>query len=60
MAGKSLEAAPMRIVGNKEEIMKTLIALALALGSAMAMAHSGGTDKNGCHTDHKTGTYHCH
>ncbi|ASP84778.1 hypothetical protein CDO26_09330 [Sinorhizobium meliloti] len=25
-----------------------------------AFAHSGGTDKNGCHTNHKTGGYHCH
>ncbi|MBD9451116.1 YHYH domain-containing protein [Rhizobium sp. RHZ02] len=23
-------------------------------------AHGGGTDSNGCHTDHKTGGYHCH
>jgi hypothetical protein len=22
--------------------------------------HSGGTDKYGCHTNHKTGDYHCH
>lgn len=22
--------------------------------------HSGGTDANGCHTNHKTGDYHCH
>lgn len=25
-----------------------------------AMAHSGGTDKYGCHKDHSTGIYHCH
>ncbi|ACT59572.1 excalibur calcium-binding domain-containing protein [Hirschia baltica] len=25
-----------------------------------AYAHSGGKDKNGCHTDRKTGNYHCH
>jgi micrococcal nuclease len=23
-------------------------------------AHPGGLDKNGCHTNHKTGEYHCH
>lgn len=23
-------------------------------------SHSGGTDSKGCHTDHKTGDYHCH
>jgi hypothetical protein len=22
--------------------------------------HSGGTDSKGCHTNHKTGDYHCH
>jgi len=22
--------------------------------------HSGGTDANGCHTNHSTGVYHCH
>jgi hypothetical protein len=25
-----------------------------------AFAHSGGTDATGCHTDRKTGEYHCH
>lgn len=25
-----------------------------------AVAHSGGLDKNGCHTNRKTGDYHCH
>lgn len=25
-----------------------------------AMAHSGGTDSKGCHTNSKTGVYHCH
>lgn len=34
-----------------------LLALVLAGG---ASAHSGGTDKNGCHKDSRTGTRHCH
>ena len=25
-----------------------------------AFAHSGGTDRHGCHTEHRTGDYHCH
>lgn len=25
-----------------------------------APKHSGGTDSNGCHTNHQTGEYHCH
>ncbi|WP_155399336.1 YHYH domain-containing protein [Vibrio campbellii] len=36
-----------------------IISLALAF-SLPVMAHSGGTDSNGCHTDHSTGTRHCH
>lgn len=28
--------------------------------SAAALAHSGGTDRYGCHNNHKTGGYHCH
>jgi hypothetical protein len=24
------------------------------------VSHSGGTDSNGCHTNHQTGDYHCH
>ncbi|MEC6823971.1 YHYH domain-containing protein [Photobacterium piscicola] len=28
--------------------------------SGVANAHSGGTDSNGCHTNNKTGVYHCH
>ena len=33
--------------------------LALAL-SANALAHPGGLDKQGCHTNRKTGEYHVH
>lgn len=42
--------------------MKTkmfLIALLASLAS-VGYAHSGGTDANGCHVNHKTGVYHCH
>ncbi len=42
------------------KFIKITIALALAALSGLSLAHSGGTDKNGCHTDHKTGLYHCH
>jgi hypothetical protein len=34
--------------------------LAGAFLAATVLAHSGGLDKYGCHTDHKTGRYHCH
>lgn len=37
------------------------IAAAICLASSWAaFAHSGGTDAYGCHTDRKTGLYHCH
>lgn len=32
----------------------------LLLALAPALAHPGGMDANGCHTNYKTGTYHCH
>ncbi len=40
--------------------MKVLAAIALCVASLSAIAHSGGTDSNGCHTNSKTGYYHCH
>lgn len=40
--------------------MKALIASALILVCGVALAHSGGTDSNGCHMDRKSGTSHCH
>ena len=40
--------------------MKVLIAIALLVASTFALAHSGGTDRNGCHHERKTGGYHCH
>ncbi len=42
--------------------MKKLVLILIAsLGLAVAaFSHSGGTDAAGCHTDHKTGVYHCH
>lgn len=27
---------------------------------AQPTKHSGGTDAQGCHTNHQTGVYHCH
>lgn len=41
-------------------LKKTCTALLLALVAGLALAHSGGTDKLGCHKDHTTGVYHCH
>ena len=36
------------------------IALVVVLAADFAHAHSGGPDKNGCHTDHKNGGWHRH
>lgn len=40
--------------------MKVLCPLGLLLFSGFVFAHSGGTDAQGCHTNRKTGDYHCH
>lgn len=40
--------------------MKLFCALASLLICGSATAHSGGTDAQGCHTNRKTGDYHCH
>ena len=38
-----------------------LLALSLAtMPLQAAMPHGGGLDEEGCHTDRKTGEYHCH
>lgn len=43
--------------------MKRFIAALFAIvlfTPSIAAGHSGGTDENGCHTNHDTGEYHCH
>jgi hypothetical protein len=41
--------------------LSPVVALAFAATVAgTAVAHSGGTDENNCHTNHDTGVYHCH
>ena len=37
-----------------------IVATLMTLASSPAVSHSGGTDGRGCHTNHKTGEYHCH
>lgn len=39
---------------------KMFYSLALLLACELAYANSGGTDAQGCHTNRKTGDYHCH
>ncbi|WP_025552328.1 YHYH domain-containing protein [Sphingobium fuliginis] len=40
-----------------EDVAKTQ---APSKGETKPAGHSGGTDSNGCHTNHSTGEYHCH
>ena len=43
--------------------MKTMILGLVALSMTLAppaLAHSGGTDRNGCHVQRSNGTRHCH
>lgn len=39
---------------------KVIAAVAACLLAGAAFAHGGGLDKNGCHTNSKTGDYRCH
>ena len=55
-----IDTGPRPFLGDENEMKKiafALVALTLSLG---AWAHSGGTDKNGCHQEKSTGTRHCH
>lgn len=47
-------------VTKSGDTMKLFCALALLVICGSAAAHSGGTDAQGCHTNRKTGDYHCH
>ncbi|TWO67771.1 YHYH domain-containing protein [Caenimonas sedimenti] len=40
--------------------MKKILTACLALAAAAVHAHGGGLDAQGCHTNRKTGDYHCH
>ena len=48
------------LLGEETSMKKFVIAVAVMMMSAGVWAHSGGTDSNGCHVDHKTGARHCH
>lgn len=53
---------------NQQILVIMVLVYAAAMSSAGALenlgnvntAHSGGTDKCGCHTNRKTDEYHCH
>jgi hypothetical protein len=42
-------------------VCASILILVMATTTARTVrAHSGGTDENGCHTDSRTGDFHCH
>jgi endonuclease YncB( thermonuclease family) len=48
---------------KKQNIIKLLLVVNvvfLLLTPAFLFGHSGGLNSSGCHTNHKTGDYHCH
>jgi hypothetical protein len=48
-------------VTNRRPCAITVFALVTLLASvSTAHAHPGGLDRHGCHTNRKTGEYHCH
>jgi hypothetical protein len=51
------------MIGHKTKqliVMYMTISVSLADMSESAIAHPGGLDAKGCHTNRKTGEYHCH
>lgn len=54
--------APFRDIKSEVGVMLKLLVISIftALFALQASAHPGGLDGYRCHTDHKTGTYHCH
>lgn len=45
---------------KRNSVFIVTVMLALTLQPQSAFPHSGGTNADGCHTDHRTGGYHCH
>ena len=41
-------------------LRNVVIAVLLCAMAATATPHSGGTNADGCHTDRRSGDYHCH
>ena len=44
-----------------KHLLNTFLSIVLIINSSSSVfAHSGKTDSSGCHTNKKTGDYHCH
>ncbi|MFT3897583.1 MAG: excalibur calcium-binding domain-containing protein [Thermomonas sp.] len=48
------------IAAHATWLLRAACVLIAFAGWESASAHGGGLDKNGCHTNRKTGDYHCH
>ena len=51
---------PIKKILGSNIMFKTTLALSFLLAAGMASAHPGGLNAEGCHTNKKTGEYHCH
>lgn len=45
---------------NMHVVIRSLAAIFFLVAPVMALAHPGGLNAEGCHTNRKTGEYHCH
>lgn len=43
-----------------KSVIAALMGAGVVIAAGVAMAHGGGLDSKGCHTNSKTGDYHCH
>ena len=48
------------VAARGSSLLRAVCVLVAFAGCGSASAHGGGLDKNGCHTNRKTGEYHCH
>lgn len=51
---RDLDVALWRVV------VASVLCLATGMVGGVAFAHGGGLDRHGCHTNRRTGEYHCH
>lgn len=49
-----------RMLFQQNKNILVICGLMILLASPLTFAHSGGTNQNGCHTNHDSGDYHCH
>jgi hypothetical protein len=50
----------LQSITMKKLVVLPLVAMVLVAAVSPAFAHSGRTNRAGCHRDSRTGRYHCH